>query len=263
MKNIVSKFPAIIKKISPPQEKGLPQRFERKFFIVPKNFGLALSLLRQFCRADREYPDSTVSSLYFDTTDLEQYEKSDSGDYNKDKIRIRWYDEESLTGETVPVFIELKTRHGFASSKQRKKLIIPLKDIQLPALRKGIIAGTELFGIINGFGYFPEMPLQPVIKISYRRYRFNEISTGTRVSLDYNIRSTMIVPELGKKERELRLEGAVIEVKGPSMELPVTLQHMNILDTDWTRFSKYSNCIDSHLADLSSVARFSPSGKIV
>ncbi|UCC17137.1 MAG: VTC domain-containing protein [Dehalococcoidales bacterium] len=239
------------------------QRFERKFFILPKNIGFAYSLLRQFCRPDKDYPISTVHSLYFDTIDLEQYNRSTSGDFNKDKVRIRWYDEESIEADTVPVFIELKTRHGFASSKQRERIVVPAEDIEPSSLIKGIVSKTALNNIIAGFGYFPELPLRPIIKISYHRYRFTEMVTGTRVSLDYDIHSTMIAPELGRREHDLRLEGGVVEVKGPSMELPLTLRKMRILDTDWSRFSKYSNCIDSHLSDPGAVARFAPPGRIL
>jgi hypothetical protein len=204
-----------------------------------------------------------VHSLYFDTIDLDQYERSASGDFNKDKIRIRWYDEDNIEGNTVPVFIELKTRHGFASSKQREKMIIPVENIKLSRLPQGIVSKTVLNNTIAGFDYFPELPLRPVIKISYNRYRFTEMLTGTRVSLDYNIHSTMIAQELGHREHDLHLEGGVIEVKGPSLELPVTLRKMKILDTDWSRFSKYSNCIDSHLTDPGTLARFAPSGRIL
>lgn len=239
------------------------ERFERKFFILPKNIGFAYSLLQQFCRPDKDYPESTVHSLYFDTIDLDQYNRSASGDYNKDKVRIRWYDEESIEDDTIPAFIELKTRHGFASSKQRERTVVPVEDIQLPRLVKGIISKTVLNNTIAGFGYFPESPMRPVIKISYNRYRFTEMLTGTRVSLDYNIRSTMIALELGRREHDLRLEGGVVEVKGPSIELPATLRRMKILDTDWSRFSKYSNSIDAHVMDPGTVARFAPSGKII
>ena len=239
------------------------RRFERKFYILPKNIGYAYSLLRQFCRPDREYPISTVHSLYFDTADLDQYNRSASGDFNKDKIRIRWYDEESIRDDAIPVFIELKTRHGFASTKQRERMIVPVEDIELSHLGNGIISKTILNNTIAGFGYFPESPLRPVIKISYNRYRFTEMMTGIRVSLDYNIHSTMVALELGRREHDLRIEGAVVEVKGPSIELPVTLRKIKILDTDWSRYSKYSNCIDSHLSDPGTVARFAPSGKIL
>jgi hypothetical protein len=239
------------------------QRFERKFFILPKNIGFAYSLLRQFCRPDKEYPVSTVHSLYFDTIDLDQYNRSASGDFNKNKVRIRWYDEGSIAGDSIPVFIELKTRHGFASSKQRERIVVPVEDIELPRLVKGIVSRTVLNNTIAGFGHIPESPLRPVIKISYNRHRFTEMLTGTRVSLDNNIHSTVIAPDLGRREHDLRLEGGVVEVKGPSIELPVTLRKMKILDTDWSRFSKYGNCIDSHLSDPGTLARFGPPGRIL
>jgi len=65
-------------------------RIERKFFIFPKNIGFAHTLLRQVCRPDSEYPEGLVNSLYFDTPDLDQYTRSSSGEFRKDKVRIRW-----------------------------------------------------------------------------------------------------------------------------------------------------------------------------
>jgi hypothetical protein len=41
-----------------------------------------------------------------------------------------------------------------------------------------------------------ELPLRPIIMISYWRYRFNDMLTGTRVSLDYSIRSWPAAPAI-------------------------------------------------------------------
>jgi hypothetical protein len=178
-------------------------------------------------------------------------------------VRIRWYDELDDYQETVPVFIELKKRQGFASSKQRERILVPKQQLDLANLGRGIVPRNMLVDTIAGFGYYPELPLRPIIKVSYYRYRFNEMMTGTRVSFDYNIRSSMMAPELGYRERELRLPGGVIEVKGPTLELPVTLRRIKILDTDWSRFSKYGQCIESHLSELGTVARLWPSGRML
>ena len=239
------------------------QRFERKFFILPKNIGFAYTLLRQICRPDSEYPEGQVSSLYFDTTDLDQYIRSASGDFKKDKVRIRWYDEINDSQETARVFIELKTRQGFASSKQRQRFLVPAQHLELARLTGGIVSKSLIIDTVARFGYYPELPLRPIIKISYWRYRFNEMLTGTRVSFDYGIRSSMVAPELGYRERELRLAGGVIEVKGPTLELPITLRRIRLLDTDWSRFSKYGYCVESHLSDPGTVARFWPSGRMI
>ena len=245
-----------------PDADGPVQRIERKFFVFPKNIGFAYHLLRQVCRPDSEYPEGQINSLYFDTPDLDQHTRSSSGEFRKDKVRIRWYGKAEEHQEAIPIFLELKSRQGFASSKQRQRLQVPAQNLELARLGSGIVPKTTIINTISRFGYYPKKPLQAIVTISYWRYRFTEISTGIRVSLDYDIRSSMVARELGFGERELKLQGGVIEVKGPSMELPVTLRRIKLLDTDWSRFSKYSHCIDSHLAEPGTIARLWPSGKV-
>jgi hypothetical protein len=142
-------------------------------------------------------------------------------------------------------------------------LQVPAESLSQANLRKGIVPKTLLMDALARFGYFPLEIFLPTIKISYWRYRFSEITTGQRISLDCRLRSTMITPWLGNGEKELELPGAVIEIKGQSMEFPEALKRARILDTDWTRFSKYSACIDSHIEKPGTVGRLSPSGRIV
>ena len=241
----------------------LPQRFERKYYLMPKDVGLAYGLLRQISLPASEYPSEQIHSLYFDTVDLDQHERSSSGDYYKDKVRIRWYSEGGDMNGMQTIFIELKSKEGFASTKQRSKLLISTENLALDNLGKGIIPRTLLMDTLAGFGNFPSDMLLPIVKISCWRYRFSEIMTGQMLSLDCHIRSTMIIPGSGNGEKELELPGGVIELKGKTMELPTTLRRTRILDTDWTRFSKYSACIDSHIEKPGTVGRLSPSGRIV
>lgn len=241
----------------------LPERFERKYYLTPRDVGLAYGLLRQVCRTASEYPSEQVSSLYFDTPDLEQHERSHGGDYYKDKVRIRWYGENKDMNGMRTIFIELKSRRGFSSTKQRLRLQVPAESLTQVNLGKGIVPRTFLMDTLARFGYFPSTVLLPVIKISYWRYRFSEIMTGQRVSLDCHIRSTMIMPGLGNGERELELPGSILEFKGRTMELPVALRRARILDTDWTRFSKYSAGIDYHTEKPGTVGRLSPSGRVI
>lgn len=238
-------------------------RIERKFFLFPRNIGFAYTLLRQVCRPDSEYPEGLVNSLYFDTPDLDQYTRSSSGEFRKDKVRIRWYDKIEDYQGTVPVFLELKTRQGFSSSKQRQRFLVPAQQLDIDRLAAGIIDKPTLVDTLAGFGHYPEKPLQPVITISYWRYRLTEMMTGVRVCLDYSIRSTLVARQLGYGERNLQLRGGVTEVKGPSWDLPLTLRRMKLLDTDWSRFSKYGYCIESHMSRPSSVARLWPSGRFI
>ena len=238
------------------------QRIERKFFVLPKNIGFAYTLLRQFCRPDSEYPKEQINSLYFDTPDLDQYGGSLSGEFSKDKVRIRWYGKNEGLSEMVPVFLELKSRWGFSSSKQRERLMVSAEKLGLDCLGAGIVDKTILLDTVATFGHFPESLLFPIIMISYWRYRFTEMMTGVQVSLDCNICSSIVAPGLGHGERELILRGGVIEVKGPSMELPTTLQRIRLLDVDWSRFSKYSSCLDAHMSQPGTISRLWPSGRL-
>ena len=227
------------------------------------NTGLALSLIRQVCRPDKEYPRDRVHSLYFDTADLDQYEQSTSGEYRKEKVRIRWYSDNTGGQEDIPVYLELKSRQGFASSKQRRKFMVPALFLKPANLSRGILDKTTIMQTLAGFGHFPQKPLKPIIVISYLRYRFNEMQTGERVSFDQDIRASVVDPVLGRREREIRLPNGVIEVKGPSLELPLMLRNLRILDIDWSRFSKYGNCLDIYFSEPGSVGRLWPPGKLV
>jgi len=238
------------------------RRIERKFFVLPWNIDVAYALLRQFCRLDAEYPEEQINSLYFDTEDLEQYEKSAEGELIKNKVRIRWYHRLDYYQEAAPVFLELKQREGFTGTKQRLRFKVPVRNLEPENLCRGIIPDSTIMNTLAGFGYFSEAPIQPVVFISYWRYRFTEMMTGMRVSLDGNIRSTMINRPLGFGEKELRLAGGVIEIKGTRMELPETLLRLKLLDIDWGRFSKYSSCIDAHLSAPGDMARLWPTGRV-
>lgn len=242
--------------------KQLPQRFERKFYIRSERVALAYGLLRQCCFCDKDYASEQINSLYFDTADFDQYERSTSGDFHKDKVRIRWYGASVAFESMQAVYIEVKSRQGFAGMKQRFRVMVPATDLKSCNLGKGILPRSFLMQELARFGYFSAGVLYPIIRISYWRYRFCDGITGQRVSLDCHIRSTMIMPEPGNGEKDLELHGGVIEIKGDSLELPPTLMQSRILDTDWTRFSKYSACLDAHSDKPGTAGRLSPSGRI-
>jgi hypothetical protein len=254
----------------------LKERVEQKFFILPDRESVAFALLRRVCRADREFPVGQVNSLYFDTPDLDQHQRSDSGEFAKDKIRIRWYGEEydphraggeacdgrasGCADELVRVWLELKSRRGFASTKQRLTLDVPASALTFTALPRGIVAPMTLARTMAGFGFFTYAPLRPVVAISYWRYRFVEPETGFRISIDSHVRSSVVMPGIGRGERGLELPGAVVEVKGSRFEVPRSLREIAEIGSSWTRFSKYSSSLDGHESACGSVSRLWPNG---
>jgi len=238
------------------------QRFERKFFVPPEKTAFARSVLSHLCLRDSKYPQGRINSLYFDTPDLDHFQKSDDGSYEREKIRIRWYDSPSDWDGMVPVYLELKCKRGFASRKQRRKILVPAERLKRFRADSTIISRDIMSRTLSEFGYFPEDHLLPVIFIAYERFRFTEILTGTRLSFDWKICSSLTAPGLGYSEASLMLEGGIIEIKGPSMDIPMSLQTLKILGTDWTRFSKYAGCLESQMEKPGSVGRFWPSGRI-
>ena len=272
----------------------LRERVEQKFFITPDRMTAALALLRRISRPDPEHPVGQVNSLYFDTIDLKEHARSDAGDFAKDKIRIRWYGDEldphstsgvkaalepeaggaaglstdetgaslepAAPGTPVSVWLERKTRQGFASTKQRISLDVPSWALAFAALNRGIVPPAALLATMASFGFFPNGPLCPVIAISYWRYRFVEPFTGFRMSIDSRIRSSLVMFGLGRGERGLELPGAVVEVKGAVLDLPPALRVLADIGSSWTRYSKYSSSLDGHAATLGSVSRLWPAG---
>ena len=107
--------------------------------MAPEKTGFAYALLRQVCRIDSEYTYNQINTLYFDTANLDQYMKSVSGEFRKDKVRIRWYGGTGKSQGMVPLFIELKSGWGFASSEQRCRVLVPAESLEKPRLASGIV----------------------------------------------------------------------------------------------------------------------------
>lgn len=237
------------------------QRLERKFYLPESKIALAAQMLAHCCPADRKYPRGEIHSLYFDTEDLDHFEDSEQGSRQRKKVRIRWYDRASQAAQAVPVFLELKSKTGFAGIKQRKSVEINPQRLNVSALRDGVLAYPLILRTLAEFGYYPQDLLIPTILISYQRLRFTDLTTGSRVSLDWKIRSTLVAPMLDCREGSLRMEGGVIEIKGQSMDLPPALESLRFLETDWSRYSKYACCLQSQMEETGSVGRRLPSGR--
>lgn len=254
-------FGRSLKNLPPENALSSSERFERKFYLPSSAIPFASHLLGHCCPADRRYPRGTVHSVYYDTADLEHYEDSEQGSRSRKKVRIRWYDASQAADADIPVFVELKTKNGFAGSKQRKMRPISPPRLSLAAIRSGMLPYTQILRMLSEFDYTPESMLYPTLLISYQRLRFVEPMTGSRVSLDWNIRSTLVCPALGRGEPSLRMEGGVIEIKGRSGDLPSTLRSMRLLETDWSRYSKYATCMQTQLNETGSYGRLMPSGR--
>jgi hypothetical protein len=246
------------------QEPGLAlsRRFERKFFLPTAQIPFAAHLLMHCCVKDRQYHKGTIHSVYYDTHDGDALYDSSEGNPIRNKIRIRWYDTPQETSPTTPVFLELKSKDGFAGTKQRKKILVPTERLTNPGMRASILDLTTIHQTLFQFGHCPEGLLHPMIYISYRRLRFEDLLTGMRISLDWCIQSSMVPQHLNGHGGPLLMHGGVVEIKGPTTDIPRTVQSIRYLGTDWSRYSKFAGCLEAHAENPGSVGRVWPSGRV-
>jgi hypothetical protein len=262
------------------------ERVEQKFFVPPKRMSLVLALLLRTCRRADQYAEEQINSLYFDTADLDQHERSRAGEFAKDKVRIRWYGSargphDGSVGPkdviqphtiienrnmpearmaTVPVWLELKSRRGSTSTKARAVVDVQPSCLTPQSMAAGIVPASTLLWTMADFGFFPSGRLLPIVVVSYWRRRFVEPRMGVQIALDSQIRSSTVLPGIGRREKELELPGAVVEVKGPTLDLPLCLRPLAEIGSSWTWYSKYSSSLEAHMSTMGAVSRLWPSG---
>jgi hypothetical protein len=238
-----------------------PRRLERKFYLPAAKIPFAAHLLAHCCMKDRRYPRGIIHSVYYDTNDDAALCDSSEGNPIRNKIRVRWYDNPRETSFVTPAYLELKSKDGCAGTKQRREVLVPTERLTNPALRGSILDLTTVHQTLFQFGHYPDSLLHPVIYISYRRLRFQDVLTGVRISLDWHIQSSLVPPHLNGRGGPLLMHGGVIEIKGPSMDIPPAVQSIRYLGTDWSRYSKFAACLEAQFENPGSVGRLWPSGR--
>ena len=193
--------------------------------------------LDSLCRPDLSYPENTVSSVYFDTPDFRCAREKINGDYLKTKFRVRWYEH---GGSFSRAFAEVKHRSG----ARRRKFRFDTEQEGCKLSRRSLDDHRllELPMIFRRHRIRLPEPLLPVMILSYRRQRWLEPSSGARVSLDTEIRIDRAHPLLLSSEHDVRLDRAVLEVKGEHNELPAPLRHLAAIGCVRESVSKYGDC---------------------
>jgi len=217
-------------------------RLEEKYVFVDGARDVILAWLEHACIPGPSYGVETVHTVYFDTPDLTLYGEKRNGDYLKSKVRLRWYAEEPA-GRPAPVarwFLEVKLKEGAVCRKRRIDLGPPAGGLRRrPLLDEAISA---LPARLAELGYTPRGILSPVILIRYRRHRFLDPLSGSRLAVDTGIRAADVNRDLMAAAVPVHLETGVLEIKGmhggalPCLE-PIR-SHLRK-----SAFSKYAECI--------------------
>ena len=214
-----------------------PWEHELKYVVSRLSLEAVRCHLDSLCLSDRSYPVNTVTSVYFDTPDFRSVREKFNGDYLKTKFRIRWYEQ---SGNFSRAFAEVKHRSGARRRKFRFDAEHEGRELSRRHLDDPRM--LELPMVFRHHGIRLPEPLLPVLVLSYRRRRWLEPSSGSRISLDTHIRVDRAHPLILSAERDVRLDHAVLEVKGEHNELPGPLCHLATIGCVRESVSKYGVC---------------------
>jgi hypothetical protein len=209
--------------------------------VDPMRLEFVRAFLMHICDPAPEFPEGQVTSCYYDTPQLDEYFTSIDGEVEKNKVRLRWYDALPPDGQ-VTAFLELKSKHGAESTKQRTPVNVSASLLSAEDFEAALPRDTLVRHLLS-FGYQQPSDLRPTVLVTYRRCRFIEPHTQMGLSLDSNI-SAWLVGE----HRHLpatRHQSAVLELKGGSLDLPLRLRAVLRFGTLWTAYSKYTTSIEA------------------
>ncbi len=215
-------------------------REERKFPLPAARAALLTAWLDARLPRDPQYPVGVITSCYYDTPALDAYQASADGEFAKQKLRLRWYDDP--VDPYAGVWLELKSRDGARSTKQRLRypstgvpnqlgLIIPERDELVRCLRD--IAPSAWLPI--------EPTVAPTALIRYHRIRWQSTEGSVRASLDTNLQASN---PRGAPIWQPVPNGSVLELKS-SGELPPQLAQLGRLGLRRTAHSKYALAVET------------------
>jgi hypothetical protein len=215
---------------------------ELKFVLPAHRASIVDQWLRMTCRPDPQFAEADVWTVYYDTPDFQSFDEKANSDYLKTKIRLRWYAKPGTAGEGA-VFVEAKRRVGTRREKFRVRLPVDAAAFVGRALDDGVFrdvpATLSQVGIVTGPSW------EPVLALRYRRSRFTERRTGSRVNFDRQITTVRVNHRLLTPAPIGPLPLAVVEVKAHAESLPMALHALVTVGARKAAFSKYAALLDA------------------
>lgn len=173
------------------------RRLEMKYVIPERRVPQLIALIRPHVALDPFLarlgkPSYPVTSLYFDSFDLESLFAKEAGWLSRRRIRLRTYADAFESGATA--FFEIKRRHDFLVSKDRLPLMLPTDDRSwirpvvlrhlLKLSREHDPAAREEAIVLDAWHN-----LQPTAVVSYDREAYvSRIDPELRITVDRALR---------------------------------------------------------------------------
>jgi hypothetical protein len=209
---------------------------ELKFVLPNSRADIARRRLDRLTRRDPEFPAAIVFTIYYDTPGLLSLGEKMNSEYLKRKIRVRWYSD--VAGRVSgPAFVEAKLRVGNRRSKVRVQLPYRAEELAEWSLQDARL--QALPRLLQEHGISARELWHPVMLIRYRRDRFTEPLSRSRVSLDADIAGVAVNPAVLASVDSTNVGSAVLEVKGAGEQLPLVLRPLLQLGARKQSFSKF------------------------
>ena len=153
----------------------MEQRIEKKFVFLPgDNKKVDLLIIEGFFK--KLYKNRRVNSIYYDTNDLDCLWDNINGFSNRDKYRVRWYNEINNS----EVFFEKKKKINQITQKTKINLG---KFKNQDHLNKFL----ESKDFVNGIFKITTLNLKKILNVSYNRDYYIDNKKKLRITLDKKI----------------------------------------------------------------------------
>ena len=204
---------------------------------------MVLRYIGEVCRPDPEFPHGFVNTIYYDSPRFSHLAEKANSDFLKTKIRARWYEHPKVgTDLDSGYFFEIKSRTGSMRSKRRCHIDNGGRHIGEFALEHPYL--RKIPYLLSQENVILKDNLFPVIMIRYERYRFIDLPSCARISVDRDIAVTKFNRRALPLGRKVTLRSAVVEVKGANDMLPMSLRWLINCGLQKASFSKYLACVE-------------------
>ncbi|MFC1599335.1 VTC domain-containing protein, partial [Candidatus Omnitrophota bacterium] len=219
---------------------SLSGEHEIKFVFSNSRTDVLIQWLESMCQSDPEFPVGVVSSIYYDTAHWVSLREKINSDYVKTKVRVRWYSGLNGGEEATDSYVEAKYKIGCQRKKVRVK--IPYSGEWLSSIQLDERKLLEMPFFLRSKGVSLDHTLRPVFQITFKRRRYIEPLTGSRMCIDYAIAVPKVNWNILPRINPFCLNTSVFEIKGRLSNLPESMHPLINLGCREESFSKYAFC---------------------
>ncbi len=222
---------------------------EQKYIFIGQQKQMILDWLDHTCIRDPLFYSGTVSSIYYDSPRMNLYMEKRNSDFLKTKVRLRWYEkiEEFESNFGIKCYLEVKNKIGATREKKRIEVLVSSKKLSHhPFSEKDIL---NMPSKVLELGELPRGILVPMLLIKYDRFRFIDLQSNSRVSVDINIQCARANNKYLAALLPVNLGMGVLEVKGNHRQLPNSFREIGTYLTKES-FSKYAQCFERLMLPL-------------